>query len=271
MTTNALPVPPEMEQRLAATPLLLLLDVDGTLAPIAPRPDYARIPEETQRVLRDLATLPGVHVALISGRSVADVHRMGGVPHAWAIGNHGMEVAEPDGDARVRESVSPFEPTIAQAVKRCEALMRDRPGVLVENKRWTMSVHHRLAHPSIVPALEADLAALAGELGLRVTRGKEVIELRPPVSIDKGVAAVELATRLHAVDGGSVLCAGDDRTDEDMFRALRDAYPRAVTVRVGIEPGRPGPDTSAEFCVADTSQMRDVLAWVLAGRRRAVV
>lgn len=270
MTSPAIPVAPVLEQRLDATPLLLLLDVDGTLAPIAPRPDFARVPDDTQRVVRELAAVPGVHVALISGRRVADVRRMIGVPHVWAIGNHGIEVAEPDAAPGIRETVAPFEAAIAEASRRCEAIARDKTGVIVENKRWTLSVHYRLAHPGIVPTLDAELTAIAGQLGLRVTHGKEVLEVRPPVSIDKGVAAVELARRLHALEGGAVLCAGDDRTDEDMFRSLREAYARAITVRVGVEPGRPGPDTAAEFCVADTAQMRELLEWVLARRRRAV-
>jgi len=270
VTTAAVPVPAAVEQRLIATPLLLLLDVDGTLSPIAPRPDYATIPEETQDILRELARTAGVHVAFISGRSVADVRRMMGVEHAWVIGNHGIEVAEPDRSPRTRETVAPYEATIRQAVRRCEEIARDKPGVLVENKRWTMSVHYRLAHPTIVPSLEADISTIATQLRLLLTHGKEVLELRPPVDIDKGVAAVELARRLHAVDGGSVLCAGDDRTDEDMFRSLREVYAPSVTVRVGVEPGRPAPDTNAEFSVGDTTEMRALLEWILA-RRRALV
>lgn len=270
MTTPAVPVPPALEQRLGATPLLLLLDVDGTLSPIAPRPDYAKIPENTQEILRDLARASGVHVAFISGRSVSDVRAMIGVEHAWVIGNHGIEVAAADAPPTIRTTVAPYEAAIREAVRRCEAITGDKPGVIVENKRWTVSVHYRLAHPGIVPALEADVSAVASQLGLRLTHGKEVLELRPPVDIDKGVAAVDLARRLHAVEGGSVLCAGDDRTDEDMFRSLRELYPRSVTVRVGVEPGRPAPDTDAEFCVQDTTEMRALLEWVLARRRRAV-
>ena len=270
MTTPAVPVPATVEQRLIATPLLLLLDVDGTLSPIAPRPDYATVPEDTRDVLRALTRTAGVHVALISGRSVADVRRMIGVDRAWVIGNHGMEVAEAGRPPRAREAVAPYEAIIREAVRRCEEIARDKPGVLVENKRWTMSVHYRLAHPRIVPSLEEDVSTVATQLRLLLTHGKEVLELRPPVDIDKGVAAVDLARRLHAIEGGSVFCAGDDRTDEDMFRSLRDAYARSVTVRVGVEPGRPAPDTNAEFSVGDTTEMRALLEWILA-RRRALV
>ncbi|HVX38869.1 MAG TPA: trehalose-phosphatase [Gemmatimonadaceae bacterium] len=266
MTQPALPVTPELARRLSGDPLLLLLDVDGTLSPIAPRPEYATVPPETQRVLTALVALPGVHVASISGRAADDARRLVGVDGTWTIGNHGFELARPNAPTRARDDVAAFAPRIAEAARRAEAIAARDAGVIVENKRWTLSVHYRLAHPRVVPELTAQIEAIATELGLRLTRGKEVLELRPPIDIDKGTAAVDLARQLGALaDGASILCAGDDRTDEDAFRALRAAMPSAVTVRVGGEAS--ARETAAEFIVPDPDAMRVLLESLLARRR----
>jgi trehalose-phosphatase len=266
MATPALPVTPGLARRLGGRPLLLVLDIDGTMSPIASRPESAVVPAATQRVLRELSHTDGVHVAVITGRAVEDARRLVGVPGIWIIGNHGMEVAPPDRPAVVHADVARYAGQIAAASARASEIARNKPGIVVEDKRWTLSVHHRLSHPRIVPGLTGEIATVARELGLKLTHGKEVIELRPPVSIDKGTAAVEIAHALGALDdGASLLSAGDDRTDEDMFRALRDRHPASVTVRVGSRTGAPV-ETAAEFCVEDPDGIRELLDFVLAQR-----
>jgi trehalose 6-phosphate phosphatase len=261
MPVPALPLTPALARRFCGRPMLLLLDVDGTLAPIAPRPEYATIPPATQRLLEQLVALPYMHVAVISGRSAGDARRLVGVEGLWVVGNHGFEIAKPNEEATPDERVKPFTARVAQAVERCRAAAALDPGVIVEDKHWTLSVHYRLAHPRIVPELTAAVEAIGRELNLRVTRGKEVLELRPPVDIDKGTAARALGESLGALrESASLLCAGDDRTDEDAFRALRAAQPSCVTVRVG---GDTVADTAAEFVVADTEAMRELLEAVL--------
>jgi trehalose-phosphatase len=266
MTTPALPVSRELLERLAGAPLLLMLDVDGTLSPIAPRPEYATVPIETQRVVARLAALPGAYVAIVSGRSAEDARNLVCVDDAWVIGNHGIETAPPHAPPAARDDVAAFGDRIALAAARAEAVTRAIEGVIVENKRWTLSVHYRLAHPRVVPDLTKQVERIADDLGLRVTHGKEVLEIRPPVEVDKGTAAVALADRLGALhDRASILCAGDDRTDEDMFKSLRKRLSRAVTVHVGVDPH--ARQTAAEFSVADTEAMRELLERVLDERR----
>lgn len=266
MTQPALPIARGVAQRLAGSPLLLLLDVDGTLAPIAPRPEYAAVPAATQQVLRELVAQPHVHVAAISGRAADDARRLVDVDGTWTIGNHGFEIAAPNAPTTARDDVTAYAPRIADAARRAREIAEQQPGVIVEDKRWTLSVHYRLAHPRVVPELTAHVEAIATELGLRVTHGKEVLELRPPIDIDKGTAALDLARQLGALSSGaSALCAGDDRTDEDAFRALRAAKPATVTVRVGGEAG--ARETAAEFIVPDPDAMRELLECVLEQRR----
>jgi trehalose 6-phosphate phosphatase len=268
MPVPALPVGSSLAQRLSGTPLLLLLDVDGTLSPIAPRPADAVVPDETRRVLRELVSLPGVVVAIVTGRGVDDARRMVEVPGIWVIGNHGFELARPDGPATARADVAPWENALDRAGRDAEAATGAHTGAFVENKRWTLSVHYRLADRRVVAELISATSAIAAAHGLRVTHGREVIEVRPPLDVDKGVAALDLARSVGALDeDASLFYAGDDRTDEDAFRALRQVRPTSVTVRVGDEPLRDGGATGAEFSVPDTYEMRELLEFVLCARR----
>jgi trehalose-phosphatase len=269
MTHPALPVNEEMARRLLGRPLVLLLDLDGTLAPIVPRPEYAALSGDMKRVLCDLVELPETSLAIVSGRAAADARRIVDVPGVWVIGNHGFELATPDAEPVPRSGVAEFEAQMQRATVAAEKVARDCPGVVVENKKWTLSVHYRLAHPRIVPEIIAAVRAIGLDLDLRVTNGKEVVELRPPLAVDKGIASVELARSLGAMRGGSVLYAGDDRTDEDAFRALRAEYDRSVTVRVGAEQLPDRSTTHAEFDLADTAAMRQLLEWIRDARSGA--
>jgi trehalose-phosphatase len=140
------------------------------------------------------------------------------------------------------------------------------PGVLVENKTLTFSVHWRLADPAIAPRLSEAIEEVARPLGLRITEGKCIFEVRPPAQIDKGTAVLALAERLTSgSDDASFMFAGDDVTDEDAIRALRQHHPRAVTVRIMGD----GADieTGAEFSLRDTEAMRRFLEELMASRR----
>jgi trehalose 6-phosphate phosphatase len=265
MTRPALPITPELAARLEGRPLVLLLDIDGTLAPIAPRPEQATVPAPTRAVLSVLAALRDVHVVFVTGRSATDGRRLVSVDEGWVIGNHGMEIAPPGAVPEARAAVAGYAPKIRDAVGRMNTIVDERAwaGVLVEDKQYTLSVHYRLADAGVVPVLIDEVEKVAEALELRLTRGKEVLELRPPIAVDKGTAAVELADLLGAAhDGASLFSAGDDRTDEDMFRVLRSHQPRAVTVHVGSALLA----TEAEFTVADPDTMRELLRQILALR-----
>lgn len=242
--------------RVEGRPLVIMLDVDGTLAPIAPRPEDARVPEATRRAVAALSVVPGVHVALVSGRSADDSARMVNLPGLWVLGNHGMERRSPDGIVVPEPAAAAYEAVVAAAARSLEPLASATPGAFVENKRWTISFHYRLVDEADVPALVASARRVATETRLRLTEGKKLVELRPPIAIDKGTATVALAEELGAFHGaGNVLFAGDDRTDEDAFLALRERSPRAITVKVGDEPWQ----SSAEFRLDGPDDLRELL------------
>ena len=252
-----------LRERLGGAPLLTLLDVDGTLAPIVDHPEHAAVPAATRCVLERLVRRPRTHVAVVSGRAAADAARVVGVPGVWVIGNHGAERVDPEGRAAVDPLVAPFADAVATAGRELGPAVARTPGAELEDKRWTMTLHfRRVADPAAVDVLRAAARAAAGAHGLELREGKKVLELRPPVRVDKGVASLRLAADLGALaPAASLFYAGDDTTDEDAFRALRDADPRAVTVRVapGVDAVAPMP-TAAEFTVPDVGALRGVLA-----------
>lgn len=278
MSEGLLPISDSVAARLGERPLAVMLDVDGTLAPIAPRPEEAAVPVETRRVVAALAAIPDIRVVLVSGRAAADARRMVGVANVWVIGNHGFEAVSPDGNELEQPELHSWRSAIARAARRIAPLVAPVPGVLLEDKGWTLSVHYRLADSQVVPRLIESVERVAAPLGLKVMRGKMVVEVRPDVRVDKGTAVLRLAAELGALplpdrarlEGagggtaangcGSALFVGDDRTDEDAFRALRSRSPGAVTVRVthGEEIA-----TAAEFSVEDPAAVRRLLEWLL--------
>ncbi len=269
MTIPALPVPADLAARLVGTPLLLLLDIDGTITPLAPTPAEAVVSTEARRLLVELARADGTYVAVVTGRSIGDARRLVAVDSAWYVGNHGLEIAAPGEEPTVPESVAEFAHPVQVAAARLTQLIRGVPGTILENKRWTLSVHYRLAERDSVPMLGLRIRKIARELGLDVTGGKEVLELRPPVRLNKGTAAIDLAQRLGALDhGASILCAGDDETDEDMLRAVRARARSSVTV--AVEPILHARPTSAEFFVGSVAEMLELLDAVASLRARPI-
>jgi trehalose 6-phosphate phosphatase len=243
---------------------MVMLDVDGTLAPIVPVFDQATVPPETQRAVASLLQRPNVHVALVTGRGAAVARRMVGVSNVWVIGNHGFEIQGPGGEDFADPSVMSYRDVIATAVARLRPLISAMEGVIIEDKAITLSVHWRLADPAIVPGLRAMIDDIAESLGLRVTEGKRIFEIKPPALIDKGTAVLALAERLtDGRDDASIVFAGDDVTDEDAVRALRKHHPRAVTIRV---LGEENPPTDAEFSLHGTEAMRQFLEELARGR-----
>lgn len=250
-------------QRLDRTPLVLLLDIDGTLAPIAARPEAAAVPDATRAVLRALVDVSGVTIAAVTGRSAPDGMRMLAVDDAWVIGNHGMELLPPGGMPTGDARAIAYAATMAEVFSRARAIAASVPGSISENKGWSVSVHYRQCRPEDEAALLRLIEQLGADTGMRVLHGKKVVELRPPIDVNKGTASIELAERIGA-DRGAVLYAGDDTTDEEAFAALRAWMPAAVTIRVGHPPSG---KTNAEFLLATTDELRDVLAELLRRRR----
>ncbi len=132
MTLPLLPLLPEIGDRIGGSPRIIMLDVDGTLAPIAPRPQDALVPPATRRAIAALAARPDVHVAIVSGRGAADARRLVSVGNIWVIGNHGLEIVGPQGESEVVAQAESFRVPMAQASRRFGTSLSHVAGVLLE-------------------------------------------------------------------------------------------------------------------------------------------
>jgi len=171
-------------------------------------------------------------IVIISGRDTDFLVRRLPLPHALFIGNHGLEERDGDGSRIVAEA-QPYLAQLQRAGDAVDALsLVHAPGITVERKRATISVHFRnAAEPSASgSALEPALREIARREKLRLQPGRLVYELRPPIDLDKGAVLRRLVAALNP---GGVVYIGDDRTDADAFWALR-RMPGVRTVAVGV-------------------------------------
>lgn len=242
---------------LALPGTLVVLDFDGTLARIVGDRRNALPSPRTREALTEVAER--FPVAVLSGRAAADVSsRIDGVPVRWVIGNHG---AEWPGDAA---EVGGWRPVVVGWKRRLARAVARLPGVEVEDKGLSLSIHYRGARRPA--ATLAEIERVAGSLDwARLTWGKKVLDVTPEDAPDKGSALCRLAVDTGA---GRVLFIGDDATDELAFRA-RLPVP-ALTVRVGYDE-----TSAAAFHVkrrADVDRVLEALASLRrpGGRRRRI-
>ena len=173
----------------------LITDIDGTISPIVNSPDEAKINSGCKEALSILSErLP--LVALMTGRSVQDARRMLELPRLVYVGNHGLEEWH-NGNSIILPQAARFAHRIPDAMRRIQSQL-NIDGLLFENKGVTASIHYRLA-PDPKAARDQILAAaapLSDIFDLNITEGLMVIEIRPPIDIDKG-------TRCRATCGNS--------------------------------------------------------------------
>ena len=226
--------------RLAEEPgrAALVLDVDGTLAPIVSRPEDARVPDETRRELARLVDRYGL-VACISGRAGKDAARIVGVDGVAYVGSHGLEL-EPAAERWV-EPLHRFAATVEWPV---------------EDKGVTVSFHYRGAEDEAAAReMLEEVAGRARAAGLRARFGRKVLELLPPVEADKGTALRRLLERSGL---RRALYAGDDTTDLDAFAALGDLE-LAARVAVASKEAPPGLREAADLVVEGPAGLLELL------------
>lgn len=231
--------------------LVLLLDFDGTLAPIAERPELAAMPDRTRRALDRLMAMAGVSAAVVSGRGLADVRERAGIPGIGYAGNHGMEI-EGAGLRRIHPEAAAARPELEAVAAIIEPALEGIDGAFLEDKGLTLSIHYRLAPDHAEEVREIVLEAARGRPQLEVFEGKMIVEVRPRVEWHKGKAVLFLLGQMRPPADAPVLYLGDDRTDEDAFRALA-AWNRAAEGILIAE--HPSPHSAATAWLRDPAEV----------------
>ncbi len=247
----------------AASHTLLLSDYDGTLTPIVGRPDEAVLPPEVRDKLRALSEKPALSVGIISGRSLSESKAMVGIDGIYYAGNHGLEIDGP-GLKFVNPAAEAAQAEIKSLAVQFSARLAGIGGVIVEDKGLSLSVHYRLVKEDEVNAVAEVFHRITSPLlregKIRVTSGKKVWEVRPPVDWDKGKAVEAINREMKAVlrcERLLTIYLGDDTTDEDAFRVIR--RPQGWSIFVGQE----NPSSNAECFLSSTSEVLTFLSRLL--------
>jgi trehalose 6-phosphate phosphatase len=220
-----------------ATQVLLLFDYDGTLAPIVPQPDLAILPTETKNFLVDLNNLDKYILGVVSGRSLKDISARVGIEGIIYAGNHGLEIRGPNLNFIHKEAIQ-LEALQSHICEQLRHEMAGIPGVIVENKGLSLSVHYRLTPDDAVEKIHMILTAAVSPLlkagNLKITHGKKVLEVRPNVSWGKGQAIAKIQKAFP--QASLTIFFGDDLSDEDGFEIVKQS--NGITVFVGpvIQP-----------------------------------
>lgn len=234
----------EIKEDLKSNELMFFLDFDGTLTPIVETPDKAILSTETKSLLSQLSKLTDCRVAIISGRSLTDIKQKIGVNNILYIGNHGLETKG------LHVIVSAQTERVLQRIKmELKRKLANIQGIILEDKGLILSVHYRLLSEENIKIVEKVILSVCRD-GLEskeidIMGGKKVFEIRPAVEWDKGHAILWILSGYEFDEKEHILpiCIGDDITDEDAFRAVRD---RGLSIMIG-EPK----SSNAEYYLRD--------------------
>jgi len=234
----------------------ILLDIDGTILDIAPAPQEVWVPTPLRQTLAQLQQLTGGALALVSGRKLNDIDMLFAPLELAAVGGHGAEI-------RLAAGAEPrrFADELGGALKReLAALTNLGPGILAEDKGYSLALHYRLAPErgeALREAITAICAATTPPHAVVVLPGKFVFEIKP-AGIDKGRAVSELMRHSPFADRHPIFI-GDDLTDEAVFGVIEQFGGLAFSV------GRIAAGTAGHF--ATPQDVRDWLARIVTDRR----
>jgi trehalose-phosphatase len=238
----------------------IFTDFDGTLIPIVGRPEQAHLPESIKDLLLNLSQRKDISVAIISGRSMADIQSCVGVEGIFYAGNHGLEIVGP-GLKFIHPGINIED--IKRIKEGLSLIVQDISGVILEDKGLSLSLHFRQVEENDLPRLNRIFFNFATPLRkegrINIGQGKKVYDVKPPVDWDKG-KAMEFILRRVDKKLYLPLYLGDDLTDEDGFKMAQDKG--GVGILVGDNAL-----SSAEYCLSDVGEVEAFLAkiWQLKG------
>jgi trehalose 6-phosphate phosphatase len=208
--------------------LLLLFDYDGTLTPIVEHPWLAKLAPRTRRLLGQLASLPGVHVGVLSSRRIEEVEQLVGIRELFYSGHSGIEVKLKDATV-IHPAALQSSQTIEEVIRRLAAIEHVYPGAWVERKRYGFTVHYRGVAPTLVEEVHTRILGFLERWSgrLRIVEGPMAVEVVVAGTWTKGDAVRQMI--VHVGEPSFALYAGDAANDKEAFDV--------VTARGGIALG----------------------------------
>ncbi len=237
---------------------VLMLDFDGTLAPIAKSPKEANLSEEMRNLLIKLSRKEGFYLAIISGRSLEDLKKKVNLSNIIYSGNHGLE-----GKILKEKYLFPVPDKILATFKiireQLDQIAGQYKGVFIEDKKLIISFHYRTAGekiPEVKIAFKKVIKPYVQDGLIFVLAGKMVFSIRPEVDWNKGNFARLVIDKIQKkIKAPPVaMFIGDDATDEDVFLTLK----RGITIKVGGEE-----QSQAKYRLTDTDDVLRFLEWIL--------
>lgn len=224
----------ELLEQLAAEGrrMWLFLDYDGTLKEFAPTPEHVEPDPALIDLLTRLAAQPRVRMAIISGRSLAQIERLVPVPGTFLAGTYGIEMRTPAGERIHREDYDALRPTLDALKPRWQSLVAHREGFFVEDKGWALALHARFAEEGEAEATLEAAQRMAAEVvssgTFRLLGGHRFLEVAPSLA-NKG-RAVDYLLHSHPWRGSVPVYLGDDDKDEEAFRVIKRRSGVAIVV-----------------------------------------
>ncbi|KAK4794450.1 hypothetical protein SAY86_012444 [Trapa natans] len=254
--------------------IAMFLDYDGTLSPIVEDPDRAFMSEEMREAVKDTARY--FPTAIVSGRCRDKVYDFVRLPGLIYAGSHGMDIRAPSKRRKEKKGgnkavsfqpASEFLPTINEVYNILMEKMKTIPGAKVETNKFCLSVHFRCVDEKEWAALVEQVTSVLKEYPeLKLTYGRKVLEISPAINWNKGNALEFLLKSLGYANSDDVLpiYIGDDRTDEDAFKVLRDRGHG-----VGIVVSKVPKETSAAYYLREPSEVMYFLKRLVEWKRNS--
>ncbi|HOI81451.1 MAG: trehalose-phosphatase [Thermovirgaceae bacterium] len=224
----------EIESAVQGKTLFTALDFDGTLAPLNNDPEAVEISAEMKKRVKNLALR--CHVAIMTGRDLDDIRERVGLEELFYSGSHGFEIAGPRESGLFFEAGKEFLPVLNKAEELLPGIIGDIPGVLIQRKRFSISIHYRMVERERIRELIEKAGRAVKSIGGLVARNdKKALEILPGMTWNKGSALLWILEAAGMTDQDSfAISMGDDVTDEDMHKAVKGRG--AGIIVTGTEP-----------------------------------
>jgi trehalose 6-phosphate phosphatase len=243
----------------------IVTDIDGTISQIAPKPDEALVTDSMRKEIVKLKEKFHL-VAVISGRSVVNASKMVGVEGVLYVGNHGLEFLK-DGKISMHPEIEKYLPQIKKTGQKLKnGDLSNINGLIFEDKGICYSIHYRLSDPSenvrekIINTLHNDPECRK----LKISEGRQLVELKPPVSCDKGIILNNIIEE-HNLE--KIIYLGDDITDADAFNKLKELEKegkiKGVSILVLSDEIPSDVKKDSDFFVNNVNEVLKFFRWLL--------